>query len=78
MGLDAQYDPEIRYRFAFHPANEVSGPQHEMVRDSAGQLGQFLIEALPDGREKSLALTKLEESMFWANAAIARSNPIAE
>lgn len=27
---------------------------------------------LPDGREKSLAMTRLEEVMFWSNAAIAR------
>lgn len=33
-----------------------------------------LIEALcPDGREKSLAFTNLEQTMMWARAAIARS-----
>ena len=28
---------------------------------------------VPDGREKSLAMTKLEECCMWANAGIARS-----
>jgi hypothetical protein len=27
---------------------------------------------VPEGREKALALTNLEQVMFWANAAIAR------
>lgn len=31
-----------------------------------------LDEELPDSREKSLAVTKLEEAAFWANAAIQR------
>jgi hypothetical protein len=28
---------------------------------------------LPDGREKALAITKLEESAMWASAAITRA-----
>lgn len=27
-------------------------------------------ELVPDGREKSLAMTKLEESLFWSNRGI--------
>jgi len=32
-----------------------------------------LNEIIPDGREKSLAITHLEEVMFWSNAGLARS-----
>lgn len=31
------------------------------------------IQCCPDSRELSLALTKLEEAVFWANASIAKS-----
>lgn len=29
---------------------------------------------LPDSREKSLSITKLEECMMWANACVARND----
>ena len=62
----------VKNRFAFHPATEVTGPQHDAVRRDLGRVAQGLAKLLPDGREKSLTLTHLEEAMFWANAAIAR------
>jgi len=34
---------------------------------------QELCRFCPDSRERSLALTKLEEAVSWANAAIARN-----
>ena len=67
-------DPgDIANRFDFHPADtDVKRQAHETVRAECRQLVEFLNDALPDGREKSLAITKLEEVMFWSNAAIAR------
>lgn len=35
-------------------------------------LAAILTRNAPDSREKSLAMTKLEESSFWAAAAISR------
>ena len=32
-----------------------------------------VLDNVPKGREQSLALTKLEEALFWANAGIARN-----
>ena len=60
-------------RFKFHPATESTGPQHDAARRYCGELAKYLFNNLPDSREKSVAITKLEEVMFWANAAIARN-----
>jgi hypothetical protein len=61
-------------RFGYHPANtEEKKSAHELVRAECLQVAVSWNDALPPGREKSLALTKLEEAMFWANAAHARN-----
>lgn len=58
--------------FSFHPATAETGPKHEAVRSLLKDAARELIEFVPEGREQSLALTKLEEAMYWANAGIAR------
>lgn len=62
----------IENDFKFHPADEARGRIHDSIREELYGAGLFLTDACPEGRELSLALTKLEEAMFWANAAIAR------
>jgi len=66
----------LAHRFQFHPADDENTKQaHQQVRDSllwaAGEIVK--ITGAP-GREQSLAITKLEEAMFWANAALARGD----
>lgn len=63
---------DVRNRFTFHPATEVTGTQFDAVRIYLGRVAEKFAKNLPDSREKSLALTHLEEAMFWANASIAR------
>lgn len=66
---------DIAHRFAFHAAtNEEKRNAHSSVRQACSDVAHFMNNKLPDGREKSLAVTKLEEAMFWANAALARDN----
>lgn len=65
---------EIERRFSYHPANTPERREaHERVRAAAKELGHALNALLPAGRDAATAFTKLEESMFWANAALART-----
>lgn len=70
--MDAQ---DIENRFTYHAPDAEKVERHELVRDLGKHLAEGLNVLLPEGREKSLAITHLEEVVFWANAAIAR-NPV--
>lgn len=64
---------DLANRFRFHPAaTDERRDQYEHVRTSLAATAMHFNETLPEGREKSVVMTKLEEVMFWANAAIAR------
>lgn len=65
---------ELDNRFDYHqPSSNGVADNHEAIRDIIGATARQVIEFTPSCREQSLALTKLEEAMFWANAAIARN-----
>ncbi|MGW5267175.1 Acb2/Tad1 domain-containing protein [Rhodococcus sp. NPDC003994] len=64
---------DIENRFAYHrPASPVTIDAHETIRRLCGDLAHELDRTLAPGREKSTALTNLEQVMFWSNASIAR------
>lgn len=65
---------DIEHRFAFHAApTQEKRDEHTSVRQNCRALADFINEHVPEGREKALAITHLEEVMMWANAAIARA-----
>lgn len=63
---------EIEKRFTFHPATPEKAETYETIRGNAKQLAHLLHSVAPDSRELSLALTALDEVVFWSNAAVAR------
>lgn len=65
---------DLAHRFKFHPADtEQRKETHALVRGAIAEVANLVQVAVPAGREQALAITKLEEAMFWANAGIARA-----
>ncbi len=63
---------EIETRFTYHPPKEGQPAKFERIRAEAKGLALTIKELCPGSRESALAMTKLEEAVMWANAAIAR------
>ena len=63
---------EIENNFTYHPPTPDQVKLYQEVRDRFKDLALFINQVCPQGRELPCALTNLEQSNFWANAAIAR------
>lgn len=78
MGEGTEYPvtPEMTQRllnnFTYHKPFGDQPQRYVTLRDAAKALATMVVGLTPPGREQSLAITKIEEAIFWANAAIAR------
>lgn len=57
--------------FTFHPVFGDQRERYEYLRRKAKELALAFLSFTPKSREQSLAITALQESVMWANAAIA-------
>lgn len=64
---------DLDNRFVHHPPKGDQAVRYGHIRQEARELAAFIDVSCPDSREKSLAITHLEEAIMWANAAIARN-----
>lgn len=63
----------IENNFTYHAPKGDQAERYGKIREKARELAELMEESCPDSREKSLASTKLEEAVMWANASIARN-----
>jgi hypothetical protein len=70
---DADQLARFENDFTYHAPKDGQTERYEAIRAHAKSLAIFLAESTPKSREQSLALTNLEQAVFWANAAIARN-----
>jgi hypothetical protein len=61
--------------FVYHAPHGDQPERYVALRDTARNFAKMIIEQCPPSRERSVALTKLEEAVMWANASIARNEP---
>jgi hypothetical protein len=64
---------DLANRFTYHAPKGDQAQRYEKLRFNGGNLAEMIDELAPDSREKSLALSSLEQAVMWANAAIARN-----
>lgn len=59
--------------FTYHSSKNDQAKRYEILRDMAKQYATLVMILCPPSRERSIALTEIEESNMQANAAIARN-----
>lgn len=64
---------ELADRFRYHAPSEDGKAKHALLSVVMTDAADTVTACCPNGREKSLALTKLEEAKMWASAAVARN-----
>ena len=64
---------QINNNFSYHAPKGDQQERYEVIREAAKQMAILINAACPESREKALAMTNLEQSIMWANAAIARN-----
>lgn len=64
-------DEQIENTFTYHPPFGNQPARYVEIREAAKTFAMVVQRACPESREKSLALTSVQQSVMWANASIA-------
>ena len=64
-------DEKIENSFSYHSPKGDQSSKYEILRQIAKGFAYAIESNVPNSREKSLAMTKLEEAVMWANKGIA-------
>lgn len=62
----------IENDFTYHKPKNNQPHRYQSIRSMGKNLAKLIIDYCPEGRELSIALAKIEESVMWANAGITR------
>jgi hypothetical protein len=57
--------------FTYHAPFGDQTKKYEALRNEGRQLANAINDLCPESREKSLAITQVQQAIMWANAAIA-------
>jgi hypothetical protein len=70
--MDDKQKQDLENRFSYHQPKEGQPDKYQAIRNMAKDFATAIVGMAPNTRERALALTKLEEVVFWANAGISR------
>ena len=61
----------VEKTFVYYAPKNDHAQRYERLRAEAKSLAELICKSCPESREKSLALTNLQQTVMWANASIA-------
>lgn len=64
--------------FAYHKPSVEGLRRTQLLRTALSTLHQTIMDLAPESRERSLALTKLEEVAFWGVKSVVINDPKSE
>ena len=65
-------DEDLRRRFVPERGEPTKQDRGDLVASRGWRFAQWITELCPEGRERALAITRLEEAVMWARASIDR------
>lgn len=69
--MTATETAQLENTYMYHSPTGDQQERYVIIRAEAKELAQMLYGFCPSSRERSVALTKLQEAVMWANASIA-------
>lgn len=70
--MSADLNAKLDNQFKYHIAEGAQPMQFATIRGECLDLARIIVVICPDCEEREQAILRLNEVMFWANAAIAR------
>jgi hypothetical protein len=71
-------EEEVLSRFGTHGSTEESKKAHRIIKALFTDLALEMDYLLPDGRDKSLVFTHLEDAAMRSNRAVSHHNPLVK
>jgi hypothetical protein len=72
--LTPEEQAQLDKAFTYHAPKAGQPELYTALRHQAKDLARSILLASPPSRERAIAITNLEQSIMWANAAIARNS----
>ncbi len=66
-------DEHLDVRFTYHAPRGDQEARYVALRATAKEFAEEIVAKCPPSRERSLALTNLEQAIMWSNASIGRN-----
>jgi len=71
--LDDATQEKLNNNFTYHAPKGDQTTRYQELREAGKKVAELICKHVPESPERTNAVLKIEEAIFWANAGIARN-----